>query len=169
MLRMQLSVLLAGLLSEPANPDVREALYSMTPSALEALASEALTVTEEKWRKVVVEQVRAFAAEQPGDGRPVVAAYFTATEQRDEEGPFITWSPFIAALSPTEEVPDLRHTATTATLVPVNEAAEVKEHFADPELVQALDALAALDPPAHEDILRVHLPTRTVSRATPDR
>ncbi|MGW4102018.1 hypothetical protein [Streptomyces sp. NPDC004976] len=42
-----------------------------------------------------------------------------------------------------------------------------EEVFADPELAAALNRLAAIDPPRHEDVLRVHLPTRQVTRLTP--
>ncbi|MFJ4790996.1 hypothetical protein [Streptomyces sp. NPDC088794] len=38
--------------------------------------------------------------------------------------------------------------------------------FADPIPIEALQKLAILDPPAHEDVLRVHLPTSRVTRVT---
>ncbi|MGV4890794.1 hypothetical protein ACSR0Z_30260 (plasmid) [Streptomyces viridosporus] len=96
-----------------------------------------------------------------------MAAYFTTTERRTADSTQVGWSPFVAALASTEEIPDLRHTSTTATAVPIGEAARAEEVFADPELATALNRLAALDPPGHEDVLRVHLPTRQVTRVTP--
>lgn len=157
---------LAALLAAPTEPPVRDALRRLPPKALDALIIEALGATEEGWRQVVVDRVRAFAAEQPGDGPPVLAAYFTTTERRTADGMHIGWSPFVAALASTEDVPDLRHTSTTAIAMPVGEAA-LEEVFADPELAGALNRLAVLDPPGHEDILRIHLPTRQVTRVTP--
>ncbi|GAA2917527.1 hypothetical protein ACFQZ0_00060 [Streptomyces erythrogriseus] len=79
----------------------------------------------------------------------------------------VGWSPFVAALASTEDVPDLRHTRTTAVAVPVGEAALAEEVFADPELTDALNRLAALVPPGHEDVLCIHLPTRQVTRVKP--
>jgi hypothetical protein len=157
---------LAGLLAAPTEPAVRDALRRLAPRALDALTIEALSATEEAWRRVVVDRVAAFAAGQPGD-RPVVAAYFTTTERRTAEGVHLGWSPFVAALASTEDIPDLRHTSTTATAVPIGEAEAAEEVFADPELAAALNRLAAIDPPRHEDVLRVHLPTRQVTRLTP--
>ncbi|MFC8350760.1 hypothetical protein [Streptomyces sp. NPDC057280] len=61
-------------------------------------------------------------------------------------------------------MPDLRPTETTARRVPVGEAARAEEDFADPKLSEALQRLAAHDPPAHGDVLRVHLPTSHVTR-----
>ncbi|MER6405865.1 hypothetical protein ABT269_20475 [Streptomyces viridosporus] len=157
---------LAGLLAAPTQPPVRDALRRLAPKSLDALIIEALSATEEAWRQVVVDRVAAFADGQPG-GRPVVAAYFTTTERRTAEGMHVGWSPFVAALASTEDIPDLRHTRTTATAVPIGEAAMTEEVFADPELAAALNRLAAIDPPRHEDVLRVHLPTRQVTRLTP--
>ncbi|MFD7444077.1 hypothetical protein [Streptomyces sp. NPDC059909] len=158
---------LAELLAAPTEPPVRDALRRLAPRALDALIIEALSATEEGWRQVVVDRVAEFAAEQPGDGRPVVAAYFTTTERRAADGPRVGWSPCVAALASTEYVPDLRHTRTTAMAVPVGEAALAEAVFADPELADALNRLAALDPPGHEDVLRIHLPTRQVTRVKP--
>jgi hypothetical protein len=157
---------LAGLLAAPTEPPVRDALRRLAPRALDALTIEALSATEEAWRRVAVDRVAAFAAGQPGD-RPVVAAYFTTTERRTAEGMHVGWNPFVAALASTEDIPDLRHTSTTATAVPIGEAEAAEEVFADPELAAALNRLAAIDPPRHEDVLRVHLPTRQVTRLTP--
>ncbi|MET7693846.1 hypothetical protein ABZT06_38775 [Streptomyces sp. NPDC005483] len=158
---------LAALLAEPTTPLMRTALRSLPPKTLETLASAADQAAEQGWRQIVVDRVRAFAAEQPGDGPQAVAAYFTTTEQRTGSGMSVSWSPFIAALAPTEEMPDLRHTETRARMVPVGEAARAEEDFADPELAEALQRLAALDPPAHADALRVHLPTSRVTRLHP--
>lgn len=158
---------LAELLAAPTEPPVRDALRRLTPRPLDALIIEALSVTEEGWRQVVVDRVLEFVAEQPGNGRPVVAAYFTTTERRTADGMHVGWSPFVAALASTGDVPDLRHTRTTAMAVPVGEAALAQEVFADPELADALNRLAALDPPGHEDVLRIHLPTRQVTRVKP--
>ncbi|MFE0725135.1 hypothetical protein PS783_37015 (plasmid) [Streptomyces enissocaesilis] len=156
---------LAELLAAPTQPPVREALRELAPRELDTLVIEALAATEAAWRQVVVSRVKAFAAGQPGDGRPtVVAAYFTTTERRAADGMYLGWSPFVAALSDSEDVPDLRPTRTTATAVPVGEAALTEEVFADPELAAALNRLTVLDPPDHGDVLRVHLPTRTVTR-----
>ncbi|GGY05162.1 hypothetical protein GCM10010358_68190 [Streptomyces minutiscleroticus] len=47
--------------------------------------------------------------------------------------------------------------------VAVDEAEKTVEQFADDQLAAALDRGAALDPPDHNDVLRVHLPTRTVT------
>lgn len=89
------------------------------------------------------------------------------TERRTADGMHVGWSPFVAALSSTEDDPDLRHTRTVMA-VPVGEAALAEEVFADPELADALNPLAALDPPGHEDVLRIHLPTRQdVTRVKP--
>ncbi|MDN3271561.1 hypothetical protein [Streptomyces sp. MA15] len=156
---------LAGLLAAPTESPVRDALRRLAPRALDALTIEALSATEKAWRRVAVDRVAAFAAGQPGD-RPVVAAYFTTTERRTTEGMHVGWSPFVAALASTEEIPDLRHASTKATAVPVGEAEVAEGVFADPELAAALNRLAAIDPPRHEDVLRVHLPTRQVTRLT---
>ncbi|MEU9191320.1 hypothetical protein AB0D14_43955 [Streptomyces sp. NPDC048484] len=155
---------LAALLAEPTTPLVRAALRGLPPKTLETLASVADQTAEQGWRQVVTDRVRAFADEQPGDGPQAVAAYFTTTEYPTGSGMPVGWSPFIAALTPTEEMPDLRHTETTARMVPVGEAAEAEEDFADPKLAEALHRLAALDPPRHDDVLRVHLPTSRVTR-----
>lgn len=155
---------LAELLAAPTKHPVRGALRELGPRELDALVIEALAATEEAWRQVVVSRVKAFAAGQPGDGRPAVAAYFTTTERRATDGMHLGWSPFVAALALTEAVPDLRPARTTVTAVPVGEAALAEEVFADPELAAALNRLAALDPPGHGDILRVHLPAREVTR-----
>ncbi|MEV5358177.1 hypothetical protein [Streptomyces sp. NPDC052693] len=155
---------LAGLLAAPTEQPMRDALRRMPPRSLDALIIEALAATEEAWRQVVVDRVAAFAAGQEG-ARPAAAAYFAPIE-RTTEGLGVGWSPFIAALTSSEDIPDLRHTTTTVTRVPVGEAAMTEEMFADPELAAALNRLAALDPPGHEDVLRVHLPTRQVTRLT---
>ncbi|MFF8674208.1 hypothetical protein [Streptomyces sp. NPDC015242] len=155
---------LAGLLAAPTKQPMRDALRHLPPRQLDALIIEALAVTEEAWRQVVVDRVAVFAAGQEGD-RPAVAAYFTPIE-RAEDGMRVRWSPFIAALTSSENIPDLRHATTTATFVPVGEASMAEEMFADPELTTALNRLSALDPPGSEDILRVHLPTRQVVRLT---
>ncbi|GHB77594.1 hypothetical protein GCM10010377_79820 [Streptomyces viridiviolaceus] len=155
---------LAELLTAPTQHPVREALRELAPRELDALVIEALAATEEAWRQVVVSRVKAFTDGQPGDGRPAVAVYFTTTERRAADGMHLGWSPFIAALANTEAVPDLRPTRTTVTAAPVGEAAPAEEIFADPELAAALNRRAALDPPGHEDVLRVHLPTREVTR-----
>ncbi|MEU0047271.1 hypothetical protein [Streptomyces werraensis] len=157
---------LAGLLAAPTESPVRDAPRRLAPRALDALTIEALSATEEAWRQVAVDRVAAFAAGQSGD-RPVVAAYFTTAERRTTEGMHVGWSPFVAALTSTEDIPDLRHTSTTATAIPVGEAEMTEEVFADPELAAALNRLAAIDPPRHEDVLRVHLSTRQVTRLTP--
>ncbi|MGV9895573.1 hypothetical protein [Streptomyces tendae] len=158
---------LTALLAEPTTPLVRAALRGLPPKTLESLATVADQAAEQGWRQVVVDRVRAFAAEQPGGGPQPVTAYFTTTEQRTGSGVSVGWSPFIAALGPTEEMPDLRPTETTARMVPVGEADRTEEDFADPKLSEALHRLAALDPPAHEDVLRVHLPTSRVTRVNP--
>lgn len=158
---------LAGLLAAPTESPVRDALRRLAPRALDALTIEALSATEEAWRQVAVDRVAAFAAGQPDGGRPVVAAYFTTTERRTAEGMHVGWSPFVAALTSTEDIPDLRHASTTATAIPIGEAEMTEEVLADPELAAALNRLAAIDPPRHEDVLRVHLPTRQVTRLTP--
>ncbi|MEU9370421.1 hypothetical protein AB0D71_38295 [Streptomyces avermitilis] len=155
---------LASALATPTAPLVREALTHLTLNSLEALTIQALTATEEKLRQVVVDRVIAFAAQQSEDGPPPVGAYFTPTERRAAEA--VTWNPFIAALASTEEMPDLRHTCTRVVRVPVREAELTDKVFADQELASALNRLAAIDPPGHEDVLRVHLPTRQVTRVT---
>lgn len=155
---------LAALLAEPATPLVRAALRGLPPETLERLTAVATQAAEQGWRQVVADRIRTFAAEQPGDGPQAVAAYFTTTEQRTGGETSVGWNPFIAALSPTEKMPDLRHTKTTARAVPVGEAAKAEEDFADPKLPEALHRLAAHDPPAHTDVLRVHLPTSRVTR-----
>ncbi|MFR0367679.1 hypothetical protein [Streptomyces sp. MCC20] len=121
---------LAALLAEPTTPLVRAALRGLPPKTLETLATVADQAAEQGWRQVVVDRVRIFAAEQPGGGPQAVTAYFTTTEQRAGSGMSVGWSPFIAALAPTEEMPDLRHTETTARMVPVGEAARAEEDFA---------------------------------------
>ncbi|TLS45790.1 hypothetical protein FE633_13615 [Streptomyces montanus] len=158
---------LAALLAEPTTPLMRAALRTLPPKTLETLATVADQAAEQGWRQVIVDRVRAFADEQPGDGSQAVAAYFTTTEQRTGSGMSVGWSPFIAALAPSEEMPDLRHTESTARMVPVGEAARAEEDFADPRLTEALQRLASLDPPAHADVLRVHLPTSRVTRVKP--
>ncbi|WP_406834805.1 hypothetical protein ACICHK_00085 [Streptomyces sp. AHU1] len=155
---------LAALLSEPTSPLLREAIRSLPLDSLEALVIESLAATENALRQVVVDRVTAFVAEQEGDGPAPVAAYFTPTERRAAGG--VTWSPFIAALASTEEMPDLRHTSTRVVSVPVGEAELADALFADPELAKALARLAAIDEPGHQDVLRVHLPTRQVTRLT---
>ncbi|MDQ1051767.1 hypothetical protein [Streptomyces sp. V4I2] len=155
---------LASALATPTAPLVREALTRLTLKSLESLTIESLTATEEKLREVVVDRVAAFAAQQSEDAPAPVAAYFTPTERRAAQG--VTWNPFIAALTTTEETPDLRHTHTRAVRVPVREAELTDTLFADRELASALNRLAAIDPPELEDVLRVHLPTRQVTRVT---
>ena len=158
---------LAALLAEPTTPLVRAALRELPPKTLETLATVADRAAEQGWRQVVTDRARAFAAEQPDTGPQAVTAYFTTTEHRTGSGMSVGWSPFIAALASTEEMPDLRHTETTARMVPVGEQARAEEDFADPELAEALQRLAELDPPAHADVLRVHLPTSRVTRVKP--
>ncbi|MET8291508.1 hypothetical protein ABZV80_41000 [Streptomyces sp. NPDC005132] len=158
------SLELSGLLATPTTSTVREALRHMPPHALDALVIEAATAAEKAWQRVVVDRVAAFTAGQSGDGPRPVAAYFTPTESTTQDGTHPGWSPFIAALASTEDIPDLTHTRTTATVVPIGEAALSEEIFADPHLREALNRLAAIDPPSHTDVLRVHLPTRQVSR-----
>ncbi|MFE9769791.1 hypothetical protein ACFYPC_35605 [Streptomyces sp. NPDC005808] len=155
---------LTSALINPTTPLVREALRHLPLKSLEALTIEALRATEEGAHQVVVDRVIAFASQQDEDGAAPVAAYFTPTERRTANG--LTWSPFIAALASTEEIPDLRHTHTTAVAVLVEEAELTDEEFADQELAAALNRIAAMDPPGHEDVLRVHLPTRQVTRMT---
>jgi hypothetical protein len=158
---------LAALLAEPTTPLMRAALRTLPPKTLETLATVADQAAEQAWRQVVADRVRAFADEQPGDGPQAVTAYFTTTEQRTGTGMSVSWSPFIAALAPTEEMPDLRHTETTAIMMPVGEAARTEEDSADPKLTEALHPLAALDPPAHDDVLRIHLPIPRVTHVKP--
>ncbi|MFG2463267.1 hypothetical protein ACGFWE_40310 [Streptomyces sp. NPDC048523] len=158
---------LAAVLAEPTGPLMRAALRGLPPKTLETLASVADEAAEQGWRQIVVDRVMAFVDEQPGDGPQAVTVYFTTTEQRTASGMSVDWSPFIAALAPSEEMPDLRHTETRARMVPVGEAARAEEDFADPQLVEALQRLATLDPPAHADVLCVHLPTSCVTRVQP--
>ncbi|MEU8952014.1 hypothetical protein [Streptomyces sp. NPDC048489] len=155
---------LSGLLATPTTATVREALRHMPPNALDALVTEAVAAAGTAWRRVVVDRVAAFVAGQGGGGPRIVAAYFTPTESTTQDGAHPGWSPYVAALASTEDIPDLTHTRTTATVVPIGEAALSEEIFADPHLSEALNRLAALDPPSHTDILRVHLPTRQVTR-----
>ncbi|MGI5397049.1 hypothetical protein [Streptomyces sp. CA-251251] len=147
----------------PTKHPVRGALRELGPRELDALVIEALAATEEAWRQVVVSRVkasrRAARRRTPGRGR-----LLHTTERRATDGMHLGWSPFVAALTHTEADPDLRPARTTGTAVPVGEAALTEEVFADPELAAALNRLAALDPPGHGDILRVHLPAREVTR-----
>ncbi|MET8411714.1 hypothetical protein ABZV34_27075 [Streptomyces sp. NPDC005195] len=161
------SLELSGLLATPTAPTVREALRHMPPHALDELIIEALAAAEKAWQRVVVDRVAAFLAGQSVDGPRIVAAYFTPTERTTQAGTHPGWSPFVAALASTEDIPDLTHARTTAVAVPMREAALSEEIFADPHLRNALNRLAALDPPSHTDVLRVHLPTRQVTRLTP--
>jgi hypothetical protein len=154
---------LAASLAAPTAATVRDALRSLTPAALDALAVEVVEATEEAWRQVVVSRVAAFAAAQPRGGRAPVAAYFTTIERMSTDGMSIEWNPFMAALTTNEDIPDLRNTRTTVRVVRPPETALAQE-IADPELVTALDRLALLDPPNHEDVLRVHLPTQRAYR-----
>ncbi|MGW4951471.1 hypothetical protein [Streptomyces parvulus] len=158
---------LAAHLADPTTPLMRAALREMPPKVLETLATVADQAAERAWRRVVVDRVRVLAEAQSDEGPPVVAAYFTARGQRPDSGLSVGWDPFVAALVPSEEMPDLRHTETTARAVPVGEAVRAEEDFADPKLTEALRRLAALDPPEHADILRVHLPTSRVTRIQP--
>ncbi|MEU7688841.1 hypothetical protein AB0B67_46965, partial [Streptomyces spectabilis] len=62
---------------------------------------------------------------------------------------------------------DLRATHTTVCDVPADDGEEAEaavEQFGDRALAEALSWLAILDPPGQDDILRVHLPTRRVTR-----
>ncbi|MFE3268876.1 hypothetical protein [Streptomyces sp. NPDC059215] len=158
------SLELSGLLATPTTATVREALRHMPPHALDALVTEAVTAAGTAWQRVVVDRVAAFVAGQPRGGPRIVAAYFTPAESATQDGTHPGWSPYVAALASTEDIPDLTHTHTTATVVPIGEAAQSEKIFADPHLSEALNRLAALDPPSHTDILRVHLPTRQVTR-----
>ncbi|MFF1517089.1 hypothetical protein [Streptomyces sp. NPDC058305] len=153
---------LVAALAVPTAPQVREALARLSLPSLESLTIEALNATEGKLRDLVVDRVVAFVAQEGADGPAPVAAYFRATERRAMEG--MTWSPSVAALAATEEVPDLRYTRTQAIVVPVGEAELAENVFSDHELASALNRLAAIDPPDHGDVLRVHLPTRQISR-----
>ncbi|MCX4581117.1 hypothetical protein OHB41_50095 [Streptomyces sp. NBC_01571] len=153
---------LAALLSKPTSPLLREAIRSLPLDQVEALVIEGLAAAEDALRQIVVDRVAAFVAEQEGDGPAPMTAYFTPTERRATEG--LTWSPFVAALASTEEIPDLRHTSTQVVCVPVEEAELADAMFADPQLSRALTRLASMDEPGHEDVLRVHLPTREVTR-----
>ncbi|WP_371647779.1 MULTISPECIES: hypothetical protein [unclassified Streptomyces] len=155
------------LLTAPAEPPMRDALRRLSPRALDALIVEALFAAEEGWRQVVVDRVMALAAQQPDQGRPVIAAYITATEQRTPEGMCVGWSPRIAAFASTDEAPDLTHSTTTVTFVPAGGESLAEEADADAELAEALRRLAALDPPGHEDVLHVYLPARLVTHLKP--
>ncbi|MFE4703055.1 hypothetical protein ACFRIC_38865 [Streptomyces sp. NPDC056738] len=150
---------LAALLSQPTSPLLREAIRSLPLDSLKALVIESLTATENALQHVVVDRVAAFVAEHEGDAPAPVAAYFTPTERRAAES--LTWSPFIAALASTEEMPELRHASTRVVSVPVGESELTDALFADPELSKTL-----ADEPGHQDVLRVHLPTRQVTRLT---
>ncbi|MFI6340754.1 hypothetical protein [Streptomyces sp. NPDC050535] len=160
------SLELSGLLATPTTSTVRDALHHMPPHALDELIIEVLAATRSGWERVVVDRVSTFTAGRSDEGRAPVAAYFTPTEFRTAEGTHLGWSPFVAALASTEDIPDLSHTHTTAVFVPEEEAALAEEILADPHLSEALNRLAALDPPAHGDLLRVHLPSRQVTRLT---
>ncbi|MGW0094877.1 hypothetical protein ACWDWS_38750 [Streptomyces sp. NPDC003328] len=116
---------------------------------------------------MAVDRVRAFVAEQPADGPPVLAAYFTTVEYRAADGLLLRWNPIVAALASTEDTRDLGHTHTTARAIGLGEPELAEADFADPELANALNRLAALDRPAHEDVLRVHLPTGRITRMRP--
>ncbi|WP_438306580.1 hypothetical protein ACSHXN_43895 (plasmid) [Streptomyces sp. HUAS TT11] len=128
---------------------MRDALRLLHPKVLDALIIEALEATEEAWRQVAVDRVRAFVAEQPKDGPPMLAAYFTTVEHRAADGLHLRWNPIVAALASTEDTPDLGHTHTAARAIGLGER------------------LAALDRPTHEDVLRVHLPTGRITRMRP--
>ncbi|MFJ5779324.1 hypothetical protein [Streptomyces sp. NPDC093094] len=158
---------LARLLSAPTRPPVRDALSSLAPASLEALVIEAVTAAEHAWQQVVVERVEAYAARQAGE-RPVRAAYFTTTERRISGDVSVGWNLTVAALADTDDVPDLRPARTTVTPVTAGGAGRrEQEAAADPVPAAALTRLAVLDPPAHGDILRIHAPTRRVTRITP--
>ncbi|MER6691118.1 hypothetical protein [Streptomyces minutiscleroticus] len=155
---------LAAALADPAQPLVHDALRRLPPPTLHDLSQEIARAAAQGWQDLVVDRVEAFLAEQPEDAAPVMAAYFTPTERRAADQ--LAWSPFIAALSPTEDIADLRATRTTVRAAAVGEAEKAVEQLADEQLTEALDWLAALDPPGYTDVLRVHLPTRTVARVS---
>ncbi|GGV52358.1 hypothetical protein GCM10010245_82380 [Streptomyces spectabilis] len=156
---------LAVALAAPTSPLVGRALALLTPTAAQCLANEASGAALAGWQTIVADRVQAFAAEQPEGREAVVAAYFTPTELNAHHG--LTWYPFIAALTSSEEIPDLRATHTTVCDVPADDGEEAEaavEQFGDRALAEALSWLAILDPPGQDDILRVHLPTRRVTR-----
>ena len=150
---------LAAQLADPAAPLIAGALRLLDGTALQALAEASTRTARQVWADRIIERVRTLIAEErPAPGEPVVCAYF-----RPVHGDRITWHPVIAALSAGEDTPDLRYRATSAT--PIKPRRQ-DEPPADSELVEALNALAALDKPADGQVLRVHLVHHTVTHVT---
>jgi hypothetical protein len=144
----------AAILSSPEQ--AKQVLRLLSLGALDALADAIPPATQVALSALLAERVRAFL---DGAGRQHLngAAYFTTVEEHGEA----TWSPFIAALAPSEDRPTLGH-ATTSTQAYTTAEAHLAAELTDPDLRSALRRLADLDPPDHEDVLRVHLRTGEV-------
>ncbi|MGW2426393.1 hypothetical protein ACWC0C_45665 [Streptomyces sp. NPDC001709] len=145
---------IAAILSTPEQ--AKQVLRLLPLGVLDALADAIPPVMQEALSALLAERVRAFLDDTDRELRDE-AAYFTTIEEHGEA----TWSPFIAALSPREGIPTLGNAVTNVhacTTAEENLAAELT----DPDLRSALRRLAELDPPDHEDVLRVHLRTGEV-------
>ncbi|MFF5019045.1 hypothetical protein [Streptomyces sp. NPDC001165] len=151
---------IAAILSTPEQ--AKHVLRLLPLSILDALADAIPPAAQEALSTLLVERVRAFL-DDTGSRHQGEAAYFTTIEEYGEA----TWSPFIAALASGESLPALGHAVTS-----VHACTTAEEHLAaeltDPDLRSALRRLAELDPPDHEDVLRVHLRTGEVEHLRPE-
>ncbi|MET9778598.1 hypothetical protein ABZ023_30840 [Streptomyces sp. NPDC006367] len=144
----------AAILSTPEQ--AKQVLRLLPLGALDALADAIPPAMQGALSALLAERVRAFL-DDAGGQHMNGTAYFTTTEEYGES----TWSPFIVALAASEDRPTLSR-AATSTQSYTTEEARLAAELTDPDLRNALRRLAELDPPDHEDVLRVHLRTGDV-------
>ncbi|QDN54277.1 hypothetical protein [Streptomyces sp. S1D4-20] len=150
---------IAAILSAPE--PAKQVLRLLPLGVLDALADAIPPAAQAALSALLAERVRAFL-DGTGSQHVSEAAYFTTTEEHGKA----TWSPFIAALAPSEGLPALGHALTSIHAYTTAET-HLAAELSDPDLRSALSRLAELDPPDHEDVLRVHLRTSEVEHLRP--
>lgn len=141
----------------PGCPLVTEALQLLPVTARQALSQASQRADRQAREGRVVERVRALPAPRMAPGGPVLCACFTTAL-----GDRVTWGPDFTVVPAGEAPRDLRYLQTTAAPVPAGHT----EPGSDPALVEALNELAAIDNPADDEVLCVHLGSNTVTRLT---
>ncbi|WP_331748920.1 hypothetical protein [Streptomyces chartreusis] len=137
---------LADILADPAAPIVTEALRLLSATARQALSQAIQRADRQAREGRVVERVRTLLASRMAPGGPVLCAYFTTAL-----GDRVTWGPDFTVAPADEDPPNLRYSQTTATPVPAGHT----EPEGDLALMEALNALAAIEEPADDEVLRV--------------